>query len=333
MKTTRIRAIPRATRPLIAAALLALGSSASYAQAVMDHSRMDHGGPQPAASTDGTKKDDKPMDHGSMDHGSMDHGSMDHGSMDMSGTQGGTPAPDARDPNAYSGGYTLTTGPHRYDGAQPLHTADTQNFASLLVDRLERVDARNSAFTAWDVQAAFGRDFEKLVFRTEGEYVRGEVEFARNELLWSHAIAGFWDLQAGWRHDIGEAPEQDWLAVGIQGLAPYWFELGVTAYLGKGGQSALRLDGEYDLLLTQRLVLQPRVEFNAYGRRDDARAIGAGPADLTAGFRLRYELSRQFAPYLGIEWTRLFGTTADLAREEGAATLDTRLLAGVRVWF
>jgi len=254
--------------------------------------------------------------------------------MDMSGAQGGSAPAGARDPDAYSRGYTLTSGPYRYDeNARPMHTADTQNFASLLADRLERVDARSDSFTAWDIQARFGRDFDKWVVRSEGEFTRGTVEFARIELLWSHAIANFWDIEAGWRHDIGEAPDQDWLAVGVQGLAPYWFEIGATAYLSKGGQTALRLNAEYDLRMTQRLILQPSLEFNAFGQRDEARGVGSGPADLTAGVRLRHEISRQFAPYVGVEWRRLFGRTADLARDEGAATIDTRLVAGVRLWF
>ena len=290
-------------RKIIAAALIMLGTSAIQAQ-------------------------------GSMDHGSMDHGSMDHGSMKMSGAQGGSAPSDARDPDAYAGGYTLTSGPYRYDeNAPPMHTADKENFASLLVDRLERVDARNDSFTAWDAQARFGRDFDKVAVKTEGEYTKGVVEFARNELLWSHAIANFWDVQAGWRHDNGVSPDQDWLAVGIQGLAPYWFEVGATAYVSKGGQTALRLDGEYDLKITQRLIFQPRLEFNAYGQRDDARGVGSGPSDLSAGLRIRYEITRQFAPYVGFEGRRLFGVTADMARADGVPTMDTRVLAGVRLWF
>ncbi|WP_227817142.1 copper resistance protein B [Nitrogeniibacter aestuarii] len=319
----------------------------------MDHGSMDHGsmdhGSMDHGSMDHGSMDHGSMDHGSMDHGSMDHGSMDHGSMDqqaedgmdhdsMEGMdhgqmQGGSPPADARDPHAYSGGYTLTSGPHLFDGAHPPHTADMDSFATLLVDRLERVDAEDSAFTSWDAQARIGRDFNKLVIKSEGEYTEGALEHARTEFLWSHAVEHFWDLQLGWRHDSGEAPDEDWLAIGLQGLAPYWFEVDAAAYIGKGGQTALRLEGEYELLITQRLVLQPRVEFNAYGKRDETQGVASGPADLSAGVRLRYEFSRQFAPYVGVEWKRLLGGTADLARDEGGDTMDTRLVAGVRFWF
>lgn len=283
----------------------------------MNHDDMDHGA----------------MDHEEMDHGAMGHEGMDMGEMDMGGMPASAPPDNTRDPHAYSGGYTLHSGPYLLPGLHPVHTADTHSFATLLVDRLERVDARGDSFTAWDAQASVGRDFDKLVFKTEGDAARGRVEAARNELLWSHAVANFWDAQIGWRHDTGEAPDQDWLAVGVQGLAPYWFELSATAYLGEGGQSALRLDGEYEMRLTQRLILQPKAEFTAYGRQDARRGVGAGPAELTAGLRLRYEVTRQFAPYVGVEWQRLMGETADLAREDGRRAMSARWAVGVRIWF
>jgi len=114
------------------------------------------------------------------------------------------------------------------------------------------------------------------------------------------------------RQDSGTGPDRTWLAFGIQGLAPYWFDVDATAYVGSSGRAALRLSGEYELLLTQRLILQPRMEVNLYGRRDEARGLGSGLADAAAGLRLRYEFSRQFAPYVGVEWAGKFGQTADL---------------------
>jgi copper resistance protein B len=339
MNTNKLQGHPMTQRTLLAALLLSLGTAPAWAQ---------NAAPMPMSGMDNEQ-----MDHGQMDHGTMhrapaaaearmpavDHSmhapaepaampGMNHDTMPMEAAP-----PDARDPHAYSGGNTLTTGAYVLDGPRMMHTADEMPFATVLFNRLERVDSRDASFTAWDATARFGKDFDALVVNSEGEYADGALEHARTELLWSHAVANFWDAQVGWRHDSGSAPDQDWLAVGVSGLAPYWFELGATAYLGKTGQTALRLEGEYELLITQRLIMQPRMEFNAYGKSDEVRGIGAGPADLSAGVRVRYEFSRQFAPYVGIEWQRLLGRTADRARDEGGDTTDTRLVAGVRFWF
>jgi len=352
------------TPALIATALLTLGTAPAWAQssdempvavhchqraamaagmpttmAGMDHSQMDHDEMAQAQSMPG-------MDHSTMHHApaaaeapmpAMDHSmhtpaapmaTLDHDAMPTDAAPEG-----ARDPHAYADGTTLTSGPYALEGPRMMHTADELPFATVLFNRLERVDSRDASFTAWDATARFGRDFDALVINSEGEYADGVVEHARSELLWSHAVANFWDTQVGWRHDSGTAPDQDWLAVGVSGLAPYWFEVGATAYLGKGGQTALRLEGEYELLITQRLILQPRAELTAYGKRDAAQGVASGPSDITAGVRLRYEFSRQFAPYVGVEWNRQLGGTADIARADGEDTRSTRWVAGLRFWF
>lgn len=353
MTTTALR-----RHRLLAALLLAWGGTPAFAQTPASPPQVpphvhaaeadEADGPDDSDATDGEAMDHEAMDHegmdhedmdhegaddGAMDHEGMDHGTMDHGAMDMGHDDASAPPDGTRDPHAYAGGHTLTSGPYLPSGMHPMHTADAHPFATVLVNRLERVATRDDHFTTWDAQASLGWDFDKLVIQSEGDWAKGQVEHARNEVRWSHAVANFWDAQIGWRHDTGEAPDQDWLAVGLQGLAPYWFEVSASAYLGQGGQTALRLEGEHELLLTQRLILQPRAEFTAYGRNDARRGVGAGPAELTAGLRLRYEFSRQFAPYAGVEWQRLFGQTADLAREEGLRTLSARWTLGVRFWF
>ena len=121
--------------------------------------------------------------------------------------------------------------------------------------------------------------------------------------------------------------------MGIQGLAPYWFEVDAAAYVGSGGRTALRLSADYELLLTQRLIVQPRIEANFYGKSDVARDIGKGLSDVTTGIRVRYEFTRQFAPYVGVPWATRFGQTADLARAAGEQIRNTRYVAGVRFWF
>lgn len=257
-------------------------------------------------------------------------GGMDHSDMDM---QGGSAPPDARDPHAYSGGYALDSGKYALPGPRQLRLADEHSFGSLLVDRLERVDTSDGYATAYDAQAWFGRDYDRLVIKAEGDYGQGKLREARTELLWGHAIATFWDTQLGARYDSGVGPDRSWLAFGVQGLAPYWFEVDATAYVGEGGRTALRLSGEYELLITQRLILQPRLELNAYGKSDEVLGIGSGLSDITAGLRLRYEFTRQIAPYVGVERAEKFGQTADLARAAGEEADETSWVAGVRFWF
>lgn len=256
-----------------------------------------------------------------VDHSQMDHSQMGHGSM-----QGGSAPSDARDPHVYSDG--LTFGPDRQ-----LKMADEHNFHSLLVDRLEAVHTNDQTHTAYDLQLRYGRDYNRLVLKAEGEVADGRTEAARTELLWGHAVAAYWDTQLGVRYDSGTGPARGWLAFGVEGLAPYWFDLEATAYVGDEGRSALRFALEYELLLTQKLVLQPRIETNFYGKRDAELALGSGLSSAVAGLRLRYEIRREFAPYVGIEWAGKYGGTADYARAAGEEAKVTRLVAGLRFWF
>ncbi len=245
---------------------------------------------------------------------------------DHSTMQGGSPPPDARDPHAYSGGLRMS--------AQHIHGSDGQNFGSLLVDRFEHVRVRRGeSQTAYDLQARYGRDYDKFVLKAEGEVAGGEVHESRTELLWSHAVAPYWDVQTGLRYDGGEGPSRRWLAFGFQGLAPYWFEVDATLYVGDEGHSAFRLEAEYELLLTQKLILQPRLEANVYGKTDTANERGQGLSDVALGVRLRYEIRREFAPYIGIERVTRHGDTADLFRAAGKPAGDTRFVAGLRFWF
>jgi copper resistance protein B len=138
---------------------------------------------------------------------------------------------------------------------------------------------------------------------------------------------------AGARLDTGGGPSRAYAALGLQGLAPQWLHAEATAYLGEGGQLGLRLKGGYEWLITNRAILSARVEADAWGDDDERAGIGSGLAEASAGLRLRYEVRREFAPYAGIEWTGLFGDTADLARAAGEDARDTRLVAGLRFWF
>ncbi len=203
----------------------------------------------------------------------------------------------------------------------------------LMIDKLEWRAADGPNPWVWDADAWVGKDLNKLWFKTEGEYADGTTEAAFGEALYSRAISPYWDLQAGWRHDFRPQPSRDWFAIGFQGLAPYWFEVDATLYAGGNGTVFGRLDAEYELMITQRLVLSPELETNFYGNDDPARGIGSGFSDLELGLRLRYEIRREFAPYIGVNWEKKFGGTADYAREEGESTSDLQVVVGLRAWF
>lgn len=203
----------------------------------------------------------------------------------------------------------------------------------LLIDKLEWRAADGPDPWVWDVDAWIGKDLNKLWLKSEGEYADGATQAAYGELLYSRAVAPFWDLQVGIRRDFRPDPERDWFAIGLRGLAPYWFDVDATLYAGGNGTVSGRLNAEYEFLFTQRLVLSPELEMNFYGKDDPQRGIGAGISNLGLGLRLRYEIRREFAPYIGVNWEQKFGGTADCAREDGESTSDLQFVVGVRAWF
>lgn len=213
---------------------------------------------------------------------------------------------------------------------------DTATFVKVLVNELEWQRADVGEVTenvlAWDAHAWLGGDYNKLWLETEGEHADGETD-ARNELLWDRIVGRWWSAQVGVRHDAYETSDRTWFAVGIQGLAPQWFEVDATLYIGDQGRTALRTAVEYELLLTQRLILQPQFELNLYGADDPDNGIGSGLSDVELGVRLRYEIRRELAPYVGVEWSRAFGKTADFARAANREADDVRVVAGLRAWF
>jgi copper resistance protein B len=208
-------------------------------------------------------------------------------------------------------------------------------FWMVMLDRFEYGDSDDGDNRLWDAQAWYGGDYNKLYFKTEGEGNTGEaLETAELQLLYDRLIAPFWSLQAGVRHDVRpSAADVSYVAFGVQGLAPQWFETDVAAYVSEDGDVSVRGEFEYDLLLTQRLVLQPRLEINA--SLDDAPELGIanGLNSTEVGLRLRYEMRREFAPYVGVRWERLYGDTRDLASAEGEPLSKTSLIIGVRAWF
>ena len=203
----------------------------------------------------------------------------------------------------------------------------------VLFDRLEAGRDGGHSATAWELEAWHGTDVQRLWLRSEGERAGGRTHHADVELLYGRSVSPWWDVVGGVRHDFGEAPSATWAAFGVQGMTPYKIELAATAYVGGGGNTGLRVEAEYDTLLTNRLILQWVAEADAYGERDAARRIGRGLNAVEAGVRLRYEIRREFAPYAGIAWERAYGDVADWRRADGEDVDDVRFVAGVRFWF
>jgi copper resistance protein B len=213
----------------------------------------------------------------------------------------------------------------------PVHDDTIQSL--VLFNRLEGFDADAGTGLEWEAQAWIGTDLDKLWLRSAGERKGGHTEAADLEVLYGRAVAPWWDVVAGIRHDFKPGASQNFAAIGVIGLAPYKFEVGATAYVGESGRTAASIEVEYELLLTNRLILQPLVELDFHGRNDERRGIGSGLSSAEAGLRLRYEIRREFAPYLGIAWERAFGRTAQFRRNAGEGIEDTRFVAGIRIWF
>jgi len=210
---------------------------------------------------------------------------------------------------------------------------DTARTAKVLFDQLEWRNTAEGNAAVWDAWGWYGGDYNKAWLRTEGERVGGTTQNARADLVWDHIFARWWSVQAGGRRDFGEGPARTWAAIGVQGLAPYWFDIEATFYVGDQGRTGVRMKTEYELLFTQRLILQPEGEANLYGKPDAARQLGSGLSDLEFGLRLRYQVRRELAPYVGVVWSRRFGGTAARVRQSGGDASDVQFIAGLRVWF
>lgn len=210
---------------------------------------------------------------------------------------------------------------------------DRRRFGKVMFDRLEWHDGDEGSQYAWDARAWYGGDYHKAWLEAEGERVEDATHESRLEGGWERIISPWWNVRAGLRHDAGEGPARDWLGAGFTGLAPGFIETEALIYLGEDGRTAARFKFERDFLFTQRLVLQPELELDAFGKDDPEKLIGSGLSTLKFGLRLRYEVRREFAPYIGVHWAGHFGETSDLRRAAGESTDEFTWLAGVRAWF
>ena len=267
-----------------------------------------------------------------MDHAAMGHSAAGPGDQPAAAPASGPP------PRAFEG---------------PEHAADTIYGAAAMAPAREQVARENGGFTTgtimfdrlearvaggedrylWDAQGWYGGDYDRLWLKSEGEGAfDGEVESAEMQALWSHAIGPFFDLQAGLRYDL-EPDSRAHAVLGLQGLAPYMFEVDAAAFLSDEGDLTARMEAEYDHRITQRLILQPRVEVALAAQDIPDRGIGAGISSVETGLRLRYEFAREFAPYVGVGYEARLGETADRARAAGEDPDRFSLLLGLRAWF
>ena len=220
-----------------------------------------------------------------------------------------------------------------FPDVEPHALGDKAVHTFILLDQLEWQGDQSEGGLNWDAKGWVGGDRNRLWFRTEGQADDGRLGDAEAHLFYGRAFARWWDVVVGVRQDVRPGPAQTWAAFGVQGLAPYWFEIEATGYLSDGGQTAARLEAEYELLLTNRLVLRPLVELNLYGKNNLERGIGSGLSSTDVGIRMRYEFRRELAPYVGVTWNHTFGQTRELAEASGDTVAGLRFVAGIRLWY
>lgn len=300
---------------------------AGYDMSAMDHSS--HGADPHAGHTMPAAKDDPHAGHDMsvMDHSA--HGDDPHVGHVMPPKAGSDtprePVP-ALTPDDFTAAFPVMK-PHAMEHAPA--------FNSLVVfDQLEAWDNASGSGQAWGIDSWFGGDINRLWLRSEGERSDSRVQDWSADALYGRAISPWWDFVAGVRHDNSrDTPDLTRAAAGFQGMSPYKFEMSAMAYLGGDRKAELAFEVEYDVLLTNRLILQPVIEANLVADDDPQRGVGKGLSSVEAGLRLRYEITRRFAPYVGFVHERVYGNTADLHRDAGEDVSESRWVAGVRLWF
>ena len=255
-----------------------------------------------------------------------------HGSGGTALPPGNTPAPAASEPTYADGvwGRDAMIGSRRMLRSE--HGGGT--FSQIMFNLAEVQVREGRDGFRWDGEGWFGGDINRLVIKSEGSGTFGEgPDDAEVQALYSRAIGPYFNLQAGLRHDFTPNPSPTYATVGFEGLAPYWFEVEGALFLSDQGDVLGRLEGYYDQRITQRLILQPRAEINLAAQDVPENGIGAGLSDIELGLRLRYEIAREFAPYIGVSWDRKLGDTADFARAAGEDPSSTSIVVGIRAWF
>ena len=264
-----------------------------------------------------------------------------HAGHQMSGSRAAPPAPPVGPPPAaaFSGPENAADTVFGAAQMQPSRRELIRSHGRMTTSRFraERFEVGVSGGEetyAWEADFFTGEPLDRLWIKTEGEGAfGGELEHGEVQALWGHAISPFFDLQAGLRYDFAPDPQRAHLVLGIQGLAPNWIEVDAAAFLSNEGELTARIEAEYDLRITQRLILQPLVEIELSAQDIPELGIGAGLSSTEVGLRLRYEVQPEFAPYIGVEWEQAYGQTADYREAAGEDAGGVRFLAGVRVSF
>ena len=338
----------------------------------MDHSTMpgmDHAAPQgsqqgmevmpgmqmPGSGQTAPQGSEQPMQ--GMDHSAMPGMTMpadQHSGHDMQGMSGMAGMPGMAAEGVQQTGTALPAGNAPAPPLPTDHAADAvygadamargrhhlqqhhggQNFSQVLLNLAEYQFRNGRDGYRWDGEAWFGGDINRLFIKSQGEGAfRKGIESAEVQALYSRTIGPYFNLQAGVRQDLGPSPKRTYATVGLQGLAPGFFELEGAVFLSNKGDVLGRLGGYYDQRITQRLILQPRAELNFAAQDVPENRIGSGLSNAELGVRLRYEIRREFAPYVGVSWGRRFGDTARYARADGDRATSKSIVAGIRVWF
>lgn len=322
-------------RALIAVALLLSGPA--WAQH-HDHDMAGHVMPASPAPAD----PDCPPEHAAMGHCTPKQAPPTHhaghgetGAEEPAGAA--LPAGNASAPRAVDATYA-----DRIWGAEAMAASRAQvthehgggSFSQVMLNIAEVQARKGRDGYRWDGEAWFGGDIDRLVIKTEGEGAfSGTAEDAEIDALYSRAVGPYFNLQAGVRQDLGSGPNRTHAAIGLEGLAPYWFEVEGMLYLSTKGDLLASLEAYYDQRITQRLILQPRIELNLAAQDVPESRLGSGFTDIELGLRLRYEIVREVAPYVGVSWDRSLGRTAGIARAAGDRRSSTNLVIGIRTWF
>jgi copper resistance protein B len=275
-------------------------------------------------------------DHEAMDHDAMDHEGMDHSAHAMPADPGS--AGEAPPPRALAGPRHAADAIYGRAAMEPAREALAQEnggfrSGTIIVERLEAHLGDGADGYLWDVQGWYGGDLNRVWVKSEGKGIfGGGIDDAEVQALFSHAIGPWFDVQAGIRYDLEPASTAH-AVIGVQGLAPYMFEVDAAAFLSEHGDLTASMEAEYDYRITQRLILQPRAELELSAQDIPGRDIGAGLTAMEAGLRLRYELRREFAPYVGVAYQAALGETAERMRAREGDADGWRMLAGLRAWF
>ena len=239
------------------------------------------------------------------------------------------PVPTDNAADAVYGAGDMAMGRHHL---QAMHGA--QKFSQVMFNIAEAQFRKGRDGFEWDGEGWYGGDINRLWIKSEGEGAFGRsIEKAEVQALYSRAIGPYFNLQGGGRYDFKPNPSRVYAVLAVEGLAPSFFDVEGSLFLSNKGELMARAEGYYDQRITQRLILQPRAELNFAAQSTREIGIGSGLSDAEIGLRLRYDIRREFAPYVGVQYRRAFGDTRRYLKDEGEDAGGWSLLTGVRVWF